>query len=121
MNMARDREQTILVDPRDFTIPYDLAPVGGIEAQGRNVCLVGQAESLPHRPRRSRDPRIRIGIRVECHHPWVLWHVLTVALYCFNAGPWIERLRFEARCGAGDWQAWGKFQCWGWVARAWAP
>jgi hypothetical protein len=78
MNMARDREQTILVDPRDFTIPYDFAPAGGIEAQGRNFCLVGQAENLPHRPWRSRDPRIRIGVRAEYHRPRrlrVLWRI----------------------------------------------
>jgi len=51
MRMAPDPVQIVLVDPSDFTIPYDLALAGAIEAQGRHVRLVGQAGRLPHRQR----------------------------------------------------------------------
>ena len=49
MSIAPDPKQIILVDPSDFTTPYDLALARAIEAQGRRVRLVGKAGSLPHR------------------------------------------------------------------------
>jgi glycosyltransferase involved in cell wall biosynthesis len=39
----------ILVDPSDFTTPYDLALAGAMEAQGRHVRLFGQVGELSHR------------------------------------------------------------------------
>ena len=38
-----DADRIILVDPSDFTTPYDLALAGAIQAEGRYVRLVGQA------------------------------------------------------------------------------
>jgi glycosyltransferase involved in cell wall biosynthesis len=40
-----------LVDPSDFTIPYDLALAGAIQAEGGHVRLAGQAGELPHNQR----------------------------------------------------------------------
>jgi glycosyltransferase involved in cell wall biosynthesis len=37
-----DLDRIVLVDPSDFTPPYDLALAGAIQAEGRHVCLVGQ-------------------------------------------------------------------------------
>jgi hypothetical protein len=39
----------ILIDPNDFTTPYDLALAGAIAAEGRNVRLVGQVGELSRR------------------------------------------------------------------------
>jgi glycosyltransferase involved in cell wall biosynthesis len=39
----RPLDRIALVDPSDFTTPYDLALAGGLEAEGREVLLVGQA------------------------------------------------------------------------------
>ena len=41
-----DLDRIVLVDPSDFTTPYDLALAGALEAQGRKVRLVGQAGAL---------------------------------------------------------------------------
>src|SRR5271169_5726120 len=41
-------DRIALVDPSDFTTPYDLALAGAIEAEGRHVCLVGQAGGSSH-------------------------------------------------------------------------
>ena len=38
-----DLDRIVLVDPSDFTPPYDLALAGAIQAEGRHVRLVGQA------------------------------------------------------------------------------
>jgi glycosyltransferase involved in cell wall biosynthesis len=49
MSVALDSDRIALIDPSDFTTPYNLALASAIEAQGRRVRLVGQAGSLPHR------------------------------------------------------------------------
>ena len=49
MNMMVDPDRIALIDPSDFTIPYNLALAGAIEAEGRWVRLVGQAGSPLHR------------------------------------------------------------------------
>lgn len=49
MNMMLDPDRIALIDPSDFTTPYNLALAGAIQAQGRWVRLVGQAGSLLHR------------------------------------------------------------------------
>lgn len=49
MSVALDPDRIALIDPSDFTTPYNLALADAIEAQGRWVRLVGQAGSLPHR------------------------------------------------------------------------
>jgi glycosyltransferase involved in cell wall biosynthesis len=41
-----DLDRVVLVDPSDFTTPYDLALAGAIQAEGRHVRLVGQAGEL---------------------------------------------------------------------------
>jgi glycosyltransferase involved in cell wall biosynthesis len=41
-----DLDRVVLVDPSDFTTPYDLALAGAIHAEGRQVRLVGQAGAL---------------------------------------------------------------------------
>jgi glycosyltransferase involved in cell wall biosynthesis len=46
MSVATDLNRIILIDPSDFTTPYDLALAGAIEAQGRHVRLVGQVGEL---------------------------------------------------------------------------
>jgi glycosyltransferase involved in cell wall biosynthesis len=51
MSVALDPDRIVLIDPSDFTTPYNLALAGAIEAQGRWVCLVGQAGGLPGRQR----------------------------------------------------------------------
>jgi glycosyltransferase involved in cell wall biosynthesis len=43
---AADPDRIVLVDPSDFTPSYDLALAGAIQAEGRHVCLVGQAGEL---------------------------------------------------------------------------
>jgi glycosyltransferase involved in cell wall biosynthesis len=50
MNVATalDVDRIVLVDPSDFTPPYDLALAGAIRSEGRHVRLVGQAGSLSH-------------------------------------------------------------------------
>jgi glycosyltransferase involved in cell wall biosynthesis len=46
-----DADRIVLVDPSDFTTPYDLALAGAIQAEGRCVRLVGQAGALdPRQP-----------------------------------------------------------------------
>jgi len=49
MNVMVDPDRIALIDPSDFTAPYNLALAGAIEAQGRWVRLVGQAGGLLHR------------------------------------------------------------------------
>jgi glycosyltransferase involved in cell wall biosynthesis len=49
MNVGLDPDRIALIDPSDFTTPYNLALAGAMEAQGRWVHLVGQAGSLLHR------------------------------------------------------------------------
>jgi hypothetical protein len=44
-----DADRIILVDPSDFTTPYDLALAGAIQAEGRYVRLVGQAGAFSTR------------------------------------------------------------------------
>jgi len=39
-----------LIDPSNFTTPYDLALAGAIRMQGRDVCLIGQAGGLADGP-----------------------------------------------------------------------
>src|SRR5215467_12204389 len=41
--------QIALIDPSDFTTPYNLALAGAIEAQGGRVSMVGQAGGSLHR------------------------------------------------------------------------
>jgi glycosyltransferase involved in cell wall biosynthesis len=48
MSVMLDPDRIALIDPSDFTTPYNLALAAAIEAQGRSVRLVGQAGSLPH-------------------------------------------------------------------------
>jgi glycosyltransferase involved in cell wall biosynthesis len=50
MNVATAPEpnRIVLVDPSDFTTPYDLALAGAIQAKGRHVRLVGQAGDPSH-------------------------------------------------------------------------
>jgi len=45
---APDLDRIVLVDPSDFTPPYDLALAGAIQAEGRHVWLVGQAGGSSH-------------------------------------------------------------------------
>jgi glycosyltransferase involved in cell wall biosynthesis len=40
-------DRIALIDPSNFTMPYDLALAGAIRAQGRHVCLIGQAGGAP--------------------------------------------------------------------------
>lgn len=49
MSGVLDPDRIVLIDPSDFTIPYDLALAGGMASQGRYVRLVGQAGNLPRR------------------------------------------------------------------------
>jgi glycosyltransferase involved in cell wall biosynthesis len=49
MDAVIDVDQIALVDPSDFTTPYNLALAGAIEAQGRRVCMIGQAGGSLHR------------------------------------------------------------------------
>jgi len=49
MNEMVAPDRIALIDPSDFTTPYNLALASAIEAQGRWVRLVGQAGSLLHR------------------------------------------------------------------------
>jgi glycosyltransferase involved in cell wall biosynthesis len=44
-----EADRIILIDPSDFTRPYDLALASALEGQGRHVRLVGQAGDLSHR------------------------------------------------------------------------
>lgn len=44
-----DLDRIVLVDPGDFTTPYDLALARALQAEGRQVCLVGQAGALSDR------------------------------------------------------------------------
>jgi glycosyltransferase involved in cell wall biosynthesis len=46
---ATDLDRVVLVDPSDFTTPYDLALAGAIQAEGRYVRLVGRAGARPPR------------------------------------------------------------------------
>jgi glycosyltransferase involved in cell wall biosynthesis len=46
----QDLDRIVLVDPSDFTTPYDLALAGAIQSQGRQVSVVGQAGALSHPP-----------------------------------------------------------------------
>jgi glycosyltransferase involved in cell wall biosynthesis len=48
---APDLDRIVLVDPSDFTPPYDLALAGAIQAEGRDVRLVGQVGELSDRQR----------------------------------------------------------------------
>jgi glycosyltransferase involved in cell wall biosynthesis len=48
MSAALDPDRIVLIDPSDFTTPYNLALAGAIDAQGRRVRLVGQAGGLAH-------------------------------------------------------------------------
>lgn len=41
--MPVDPDRIAIVDPSDFTTPYDLALARAIRSEGRQVCLVGQA------------------------------------------------------------------------------
>ena len=41
-------DRVVLVDPSNFTIPYDLALASAIRAEGRDVRLLGQASELSH-------------------------------------------------------------------------
>jgi glycosyltransferase involved in cell wall biosynthesis len=43
MSEAPDLERIVLIDPSNFTTPYDLALARAMEAQGRDVRLLGQA------------------------------------------------------------------------------
>ena len=45
---APDLNRIVLVDPSDFTQPYDLALASAMQAEGRHVRLVGQAGELSH-------------------------------------------------------------------------
>jgi glycosyltransferase involved in cell wall biosynthesis len=49
MNVLIDLDQIALIDPSDFTTPYNLALAGAIEAQGRRVRMIGQAGGSLHR------------------------------------------------------------------------
>ena len=49
--MTPDLNRIVLVDPSDFTTPYDLALAGAMQAEGRYVRLVGQAGELSHTQR----------------------------------------------------------------------
>jgi glycosyltransferase involved in cell wall biosynthesis len=49
VSQTSDPERIVLVDPSDFTIPYDLALAGGIKTLGRHVRLVGQVGQLSQR------------------------------------------------------------------------
>jgi glycosyltransferase involved in cell wall biosynthesis len=46
--MIPDLSRIALVDPSDFTTPYDLALAGALQEEGRHVRLVGQAGNPSH-------------------------------------------------------------------------
>src|SRR5690242_6289483 len=49
MDVVLDPDRIAIIDPSDFTTPYNLALAGGIEGQGRRVRLIGQAGTPLHR------------------------------------------------------------------------
>jgi glycosyltransferase involved in cell wall biosynthesis len=69
MSEAPDLERIVLIDPSNFTTPYDLALARAMEAQGRDVRLLGQ-----------------VGIPADCQR------LQYGHFYPILAAPWVQRL-----------------------------